>query len=282
MPNRSQGTAMKITILVDDRALKGLEAEHGLSFWIEADGKHILFDAGQGSAFESNARILGVDFRKTDILVLSHGHYDHTGGIPRILQEAPNVHVYCHPEIGRARYTIRNAIPKPIQMPLESQAALDLLPRGHLHWVRHRLALSDKINLTGPIPRETSFEDTGGPFFLDPRGTRADPIEDDLALWIHTDEGAIVCVGCSHSGLVNTLSHVRRLSDGAGVRAVIGGFHLLQAGRERLGQTMAALRSLDPDMVVPCHCTGHDAVQALQEALGERVTLGAAGMTLEF
>jgi len=273
---------VKITILVDDQAGEGLVAEHGLSLWIEAEDKCILFDTGQGSAFEKNARVLGVDFSKTNILVLSHGHYDHTGGIPRVLQEAPNVHVYCHQEIGRARYTIRNAILKPIQMPLESKAAIDKLPGERLHWVQRPILLSDKIGLTGPIPRETSFEDTGGLFYLDPQGMRADPIEDDLALWIGTDDGVIVCVGCSHSGLLNTLNHIQRLTNAQRVQAVIGGFHLLHASRERLDQTMAALRLLEPDMVVPCHCTGPGAILALRNALGEHVSLGSAGMTYRF
>jgi 7,8-dihydropterin-6-yl-methyl-4-(beta-D-ribofuranosyl)aminobenzene 5'-phosphate synthase len=173
-------------------------------------------------------------------------------------------------------------MPKPIQIPLASMAAIDRLPAEHLHWIQQPMLLSDKIGITGPIPRETSFEDTGGPFYLDPQGKRADLIEDDLALWIRTGDGVIVCVGCSHAGLVNTLNHVRRLNHGLRVRAVIGGFHLLNAGRERLEQTITALRLFEPDMVVPCHCTGELAVAVLRNALGERVSPGAAGMTNQF
>jgi 7,8-dihydropterin-6-yl-methyl-4-(beta-D-ribofuranosyl)aminobenzene 5'-phosphate synthase len=142
--------------------------------------------------------------------------------------------------------------------------------------------LSETIGITGPIPRKTSFEDTGGPFYLDPQGKRTDPIEDDLALWIRTDKGAIVCVGCSHAGVVNTCLHVQSLSQGLRVRAIIGGLHLVNAGRERLEQTVAALRRLEPDMLVPSHCTGEPAVVALRGALGDRVSPGAAGMTFRF
>ena len=87
---------VKITILVDNRAGEGLLAEHGLSLWIEADGKRILFDTGQG-ALEFNARVLGVDLGETDALVLSHGHYDHTGGIPAVLRVARNVEIFSIP-----------------------------------------------------------------------------------------------------------------------------------------------------------------------------------------
>lgn len=272
----------RITILVDNHAGDGLSAEHGLSLWIEAEGLHILFDTGQGMALESNARILGVDLDKTDILTLSHGHYDHTGGIAQVLQRAQKANVYCHPGIVQPRYAIRDGTPKSIQLPRMPMAAIDRLSSQHLHWVQQPMLLSERIGVTGPIPRETSFENTGGPFYLDPEGRRADPIEDDLALWVQTDDGLIVCVGCSHAGLVNTLNHVQRLSNGQRIRAVIGGFHLLNASRERLEQTVAALRLFEPDIVVPCHCTGELATDMLRNVLGERVLPGAAGMIYRF
>jgi len=165
---------VKITMLVDNQAGHGLVAEHGLSLWIETEGKRILFDTGQGSALETNARALGVDLGTTDILVLSHGHYDHTGAITQVLQLAPKVDVYCHPGVVQARYSIRNERPQPIQMPDVSVAAIEELPAQQLHWTRHPVSLSERIGITGRIPRQTSYEDTGGPFFLDPEGTRSD------------------------------------------------------------------------------------------------------------
>jgi 7,8-dihydropterin-6-yl-methyl-4-(beta-D-ribofuranosyl)aminobenzene 5'-phosphate synthase len=269
----------KITILVDNQAGEGLVAEHGLSLWIETEGTRVLFDTGQGSALPTNAPALGIDVGRTDILVLSHGHYDHTGGIPHVLQQARNTNVYCHPGVVHPRYSIKNGVPKPIQMPRESMTAIGRLPAGQLHWVEQPFFLSEKIGVTGPIPRETTYENTGGPFYLDREGERADPIEDDLALWIRTDDGLIVCVGCCHAGLVNTMNHVRHLNNGLRVRAVIGGLHLINASRQRLDQTIGALRLLEPDLAVPCHCTGERAVTMLQDALGERVSPGAAGMT---
>ena len=272
----------QVTILVDNQAGERLVAEHGLSLWIETEDKRILFDTGQGSAVENNARALGIDLGKTDILVLSHGHYDHTGGIPQALKYARKINLYCHPGVVQPRYSIRDGVPKPIHMPQESLAAIDKLPAQSLHWVSQALLLSERIGITGPIPRETSYEDTGGPFYLDPQGRRPDPIDDDLALWIRTDGGLVVCVGCCHAGLVNTLNHIRRQSNGLSVRAVIGGFHLRNASRQRLDETIAALRLLEPDMVVPCHCTGEPAIALLRDALGERVSPGAVGMTYQF
>lgn len=271
-----------ITILVDNRAAPGLMAEHGLSLWIETGEQRILFDTGQGAALVPNAWALGVDLAGTDLLVLSHGHYDHVGGIPHVLRRAGHVEIYCHPGVVMPRYAIRDGQARAIHIPKESSAALDRFPEQCLHWIQHPLSLTENIGLTGPVPRECEFEDTGGPFYLDREGRNADPIEDDLALWIRTDEGLVVCVGCCHAGLLNTLQHVQRLNGGMRIRAVIGGFHLLNAGRKRLERTVTALLSLDPDQVIPCHCTGEHAAAFLLDALGSKGMPGAAGLRCRF
>jgi len=271
-----------ITILVDNQAGPGLTNEHGLSLWIETAGRHILFDTGQGPALPLNARALGVDLCETDILVLSHGHYDHSGGMPHVLHTAPNAQIYCHPGVVQPRYSQRNGSSRAIQMPSESMAALDRLPDKHLHWTSEAIMLSENMGLTGPIPRQTSFEDTGGPFYLDPEARHVDPIEDDLALWVKTDEGLVVVVGCCHAGIVNTLDHVRRLSGTSRIRAVIGGLHLLNADRQRLDQTLAALKILSIETVIPCHCTGDRARAELEAIPDAKILRSRSGAIYHF
>jgi len=271
-----------ITILVDNQAGPGLTTEHGFSLWIEADGRHILFDTGQGPALPMNARTLGIDLRQTDMVVLSHGHYDHTGGIPHVLHVAPNAHVYCHPGVVQPRYSLRNGSPRPAHMPSASMAALDRLPEKHLRWTSEAVMLSENIGLTGPIPRQTTFEDTGGAFFLDPEARHADPIEDDLALWIKTDQGLVVCVGCCHAGIINTLTHVRRLSGVAPIRAIIGGLHLLNADDRRLNHTLAAMQTIPIETVIPCHCTGDRAMDQLDAVMGAKTRRSSSGATHHF
>jgi 7,8-dihydropterin-6-yl-methyl-4-(beta-D-ribofuranosyl)aminobenzene 5'-phosphate synthase len=273
---------IKITILVDNQAAPGLVAEHGFSLWIETANRHILFDTGQGRAFEKNACALGIDLAATDILVLSHGHYDHTGGVPQCLRMARKAELYCHPGAVHPRYSVRNGESKSLQMPRKTMLAIDTLSSEQVHWVQQSLFLTDTVGLTGPIPRETDFEDTGGPFFLDTKGLRPDPMEDDLALWIRTDNGLIVCVGCAHAGVVNTLHHVQRLNQGMRIRAVIGGFHLLNAGQQRLARTIDALRLLAPDQVIPCHCTGERAMVELSKAFVETCCPAVTGTTCIF
>ncbi len=273
---------LNVTVLVDNKANQGLVAEHGFSLWIETENLHILFDTGQGPALPANADKLGIDLERADILILSHGHYDHTGGIAHVLQRNTRIGIYCHPAVVQARYSIRSGPAKTIQMPEEAMAALEKLSSSKIHWISEPRLLSRDMGLTGPIPRNTIYEDPGGPFFLDPQGNCKDPIEDDSALWINTPQGLVVCVGCSHSGIVNTLDQVRRLSGVSTIRAVIGGFHLLQAGEQRIQQTLAALQAFAPQWVVPCHCTGDQVVQTFKAVLGDRVVPGYAGWTGRF
>jgi 7,8-dihydropterin-6-yl-methyl-4-(beta-D-ribofuranosyl)aminobenzene 5'-phosphate synthase len=278
------GSGVKITILVDNQASDGLVAEHGLALWIETKDTNILFDTGQGNALEPNAKALGINLAKTNILVLSHGHYDHTGGINRVIRQSRHVDVYCHPAIVQPRYSIRNGKAKSIRMPKESVEVFASIQDKYLHWVQHptMLLLSAGIGITGPVPRKTDFEDAGGPFYLDPDGERPDPIADDMALWIWDDNGIIVCVGCAHSGIVNTLDYIWHLGNSRRIRAVIGGFHLHAASHKKLSQTIAALQAFDPALLIPCHCTGDTAVDQLRQAFGDRVSPGAAGKTFQF
>lgn len=270
-----------IVILVDNRAEEGLLSEHGFSAWIEVATRRLLFDTGQGAALATNADKLGVDLSSTDILVLSHGHYDHSGGVPLVLARAPTAEIYAHPAATGPRYSIRAGTAKPIAMPAAARTALDTHAVG-VQWTTRALQLTDSVGITGPIPRLTDYENPGGPFFSDAAGKQRDPIVDDLALWVRTDRGLVVIVGCSHAGVVNTLRHALKLSGETRLHAVLGGFHLNAASAVRLARTMTELRELDPDLVVPCHCTGDAAVAELKQTFGARVVPGSAGAIYKF
>ena len=265
----------KVSILVDNNAQEGLAAEHGLSLLIESGGRRVLFDAGQ-ETLRGNAAKMGVDLSRLDAIVLSHGHYDHSKGLKNC---AGNIPIYCRPSVKATRFSIHDGVAKDISMPRHSKLAMEL---SQVNYVEEPMRIFGNFWLSGGIPRLCAWEDAGGPFYLDKEGVEKDMIEDDMALWLWTPQGLIVCLGCCHSGLINTLSHIRTLCPKEHIRAIIGGLHLLHANEERLSKTISALRQFSPDSMAPCHCSSDAAVKLLSAAFGGIVRPGKAGMTLEF
>lgn len=267
-----------ITVLVENSSSRrDLEAEHGLSLWIEADGLRILFDTGQSAAFLANAGRLGVPLSDVDALVLSHGHYDHSGGLAVVRPDFEPSRVYLHPSAVLPKYRQCDRPPhKYIGMPPASAAVIERM-RDRVTWTNAPTRISERVFVTGAIPRTSGFEDVGGPFFEEPECSKPDLMSDDQSLWIDTPEGLVICAGCCHAGLVNTLDYIRKVSGKSAVRAIIGGFHLVNASPDRLERTVEAVRQAEPGVIAACHCTGESAVDALKAAFGARMSLCSGG-----
>lgn len=272
---------VRIRILVDNKGCAGLAAEHGFAAWIEMSGHKILFDTGQGKALLANAALLGCDLSLVDTLVLSHGHYDHSGAVAELMQIAPAARVVCHAGAFAPRFSVRpGEAPRIISMAQSAKDAILSLPPNQIHWVSGPHQIIPDVGISGSIPREHPLEDTGGPFFFDPEGQRSDPLEDDMALWITTDRGLIILTGCCHAGLINTVDHIRAVTGVERLFGVIGGLHLVNAANDRLKATSTALRIWQPEFIIPCHCTGEGATAFLCGELGGTVVPGSAGFEL--
>jgi 7,8-dihydropterin-6-yl-methyl-4-(beta-D-ribofuranosyl)aminobenzene 5'-phosphate synthase len=276
-------TDLRITVLVDDATGDSrLRSEHGLSFWIEADGRKILFDTGQGQALEPNAQQVAVDLGQADAIVISHGHYDHTGGLLRALARSPKAVVYIHPLAFESKYT-RGEESRSRAIGIPEPVASALLEGDHsLTFTRRPTQICAGVSVTGQIPRLAAYENASGPFFLDERFLREDLIADDQAVYIESHAGLVVVLGCAHSGVVNTLDYIAKLTGGNSVHAVFGGMHLAKASEERIEATCAALDRYRIGMVAPCHCTGKRAIARLRSWFGERVADCFAGAAFSF
>ena len=275
---------IKITLVVDNEAPPELVAEHGFAAWIDTGNECFLFDTGQGAALIPNAAALGIDLSRARALVLSHGHYDHTGAVRAFLDINPDAPViYGHDAtIGRFSCRPDEQPPRQIGMAEEVRQALCQLPAERRIVLDVPRYLRPGIGITGPVPRNSTFEDTGGPFYLDPDKAQADPITDDLSLWFETSDGLVILTGCCHSGLVNTVRQAQRISGVTRIRGIIGGLHLLNAGPERLDATVALLHECAPDFLLPCHCTGAQVIERLHAEFGDAVLrAGGAGQTID-
>ena len=268
-----------ITVLADDTvSARSARGEHGLCFYIESVDRRILFDTGQGLVLADNARALGVDLGLVDTIVLSHGHYDHTGGLPTVLAPArAPVAVHLHPDALQLKYNQTRAIGIP-------PAARDALAGPNVRLVPSRAPgeVAPGLFRTGEIPRPHPEEAPAEIFYLDPEGIIPDALLDDQSLYFDTPQGTVVMLGCAHAGVIHILEHVKTLTRNRPIRAVLGGMHLGSATPARMQWVIDHLRHIAPRLLVPMHCTGPKAIAALWHAFPDACRPGGAGAVCEF
>lgn len=266
----------------------GLMAEHGFSALVTvrrgATTTTLLFDTGLSpDAMVTNADRLGIDLSGIQGVVLSHGHFDHAGGLAGLAgrRGVRSLPMVVHPEIWTRR---RLAVPgrEPEEMPTLSRRALDGEGFAVVERRRPSLLVDGCVLVTGEVDRTTDFERRMPAPHQAWSGQewRHDPLViDDQALVVHVrDRGLVVLTGCGHAGVVNIVRHAQRLTGVPTLHALLGGLHLSGAAFEPIiGPTVGELTAMAPDLLVPGHCTGWRAQHALAAALPEAWTAGSSG-----
>lgn len=275
--------SLQITTLVENHSNRDdLVAEHGLSFWIEADEFRFLFDTGTTRAFLNNAERLGISLADAEAVVLSHGHYDHTGGLAFLTDALTPRRLYLGPSGECERWSQKTQPPHGFAgMPAASKTLLAQLG-DRVFRTTSVTMLGEDIGITGPIPRVTDFEDVGGRFFLDAECTVPDTLPDDQAVWVKTPNGVVVLFGCAHAGTVNTLLHLENVLGVKSVYAVVGGLHLRNASDERINRTAEALNRFGVQRLIVGHCTGKHAFKQLAESFQGKAEELSSGLMMSF
>jgi 7,8-dihydropterin-6-yl-methyl-4-(beta-D-ribofuranosyl)aminobenzene 5'-phosphate synthase len=272
-PGRGGGPRRAAALMEDGHVPDVLLAEHGFSVLVtvtKAGREHrFLFDAGTSpDGVVENMRRLGVDPGSIEAIVCSHGHFDHTTGLDgliRVLGRA-NLPVLIHPHFWRRR---RIVLPgrDPVEIPTTSRRALGEAGFEVIEEQQPSFLFGGSVLVTGEVPRTTGYEPGFPPqqTWLDDRW-QADPLVlDDQALIVNVSgKGLVVITGCGHAGVVNIARYAQRLTGGQPLYALLGGFHLGGPLFEPLiPRVLADLATMNPDVLVPAHCTGWRAQHAM-------------------
>lgn len=272
---------------------KSAHAEHGLSFYIETvtGGKTstCMFDYGiDPVGVMNNIALLGLDIGKTNAFSLSHGHYDHYTGAVSILKQnqsriAGGTPFYVGEEAFAHRYVLRPGATEPTdygQLRKEDIEALGL----KVVEVKTPVEIVPGAHLTGKIERVTSYE-KGSPATVIKRG---DTLERDFFMGEQglvfnvKGKGIVVLSGCAHAGIVNTVKHAQKISGIDKVHAIMGGCHLINAKPELIQSTVADIKAMKPEYIVPTHCTGFRAMVAFSREMPNEFVINTAGTKYTF
>jgi len=264
---------MQVTLLVDNLADGCFRSEHGLSLLVQTGSGSVLFDSGQSDAWVDNLGECGFGFLDIKAVALSHGHYDHTGGIPAVAQNLPGAKLFAHPACFEPKYAKSAEAMRYIGMPAESAV---LEPEFALS--RSVAEILPGVKLSGEIALRTA-NDFESRFLTSENGLQQDTFEDEQCMVMQNGDSVAVLVGCAHRGVENNVLTAMEIVGDDKIDLLIGGMHLQDAKEERLESLVGFLLDVDISRIVCCHCTGLNAYKYLRSRLGSKVTLGRAGVT---
>jgi len=260
--------------------LPGALAEHGLSIFLETDRGNYLLDTGQGKTVVNNALVLGLDIKTIKGIIMSHHHWDHTGGLGPVLDLKGAVDIYAHPEFFKESYNVTenkarfSGVPYPRPL-LEAKGAT-------FKFSSEFRQIEPGLWLTGEVPRRTDYElGDKRQMVKSGEGYVKDDLRDDQSVVVETERGLFIVLGCCHSGIINTLSYIEEKMGPRHISAVIGGTHLGPVSDEQRDKSIAALKAFDIERLGVSHCTGLKTASRLSGVFGERFFFCNVGTVVE-
>jgi 7,8-dihydropterin-6-yl-methyl-4-(beta-D-ribofuranosyl)aminobenzene 5'-phosphate synthase len=251
-----------ITILCDNTVnTRGLFAEHGLSILLEQTTRQVLFDVGQTTSVVHNASVLDIKFHNPPI-ILSHGHYDHTGGLRSLIRTFPAMDIVAHPDIFTERFSITGLEREvsSVGIPISKE---ELMYKGaDLHLQKEPKEVIEGIWTTGQICRQISNDQTITGLFLDVGGRIKDHITDDMAIIVEGAQKSVLLLGCAHAGVRNTVEQAETITDKP-ICGIIGGMHLINRKESQIRALTAFLKERGITYIAASHCTGWNAAGIL-------------------
>jgi 7,8-dihydropterin-6-yl-methyl-4-(beta-D-ribofuranosyl)aminobenzene 5'-phosphate synthase len=252
-----QSYLTKITILCDDRLSPPLFSEHGFSVLIEREGEVFLFDTGTSDVFIRNANILGKDLSKIENIIISHGHYDHAGGLKYLLPFNKKYKVILREEAFLPKYS--NDRFTGIDWEILRKSFDFLIVKDKV------LEISKSIYVFGPAPFKNDFEEPDPNFFvLKVDKKERDFFEEELNLVIDEEDGLILITGCAHRGIVNIVNYAVEKFNKR-IKTLMGGFHLYKSDPLKIEKVINNLGRFDIENIISYHCTGDLAIKIIKE-----------------